>query len=284
MSDLHIPHRRLAESVRHLILREIDDMCYPQRMDHAVHDLRVSGKRIRAWLRLLRDAIGDDVYRRESAIIRDLGRLFSRRRDSRVVVATLDALEKSGAAPFASKGTASVRRRLETEAEAAERAVPLADALSQVRDALFPARRRLERLRLKDAHPKTAFRRIWKRARKARARALKTRHTEALHEWRKAAKALYYQLEALKDIWPGRIKRLRKQLKAQGDLLGQDHDLAVLFENLEDEAQREVVTARRHALQAEALDSSQHVYQASPKRIGRKLHAHWKKWRKAKTA
>jgi len=277
MRALHIPHRRLAESVRSLILREIDDMCHPPRPDHAVHDLRVSGKRIRAWLGALRDALPADVYARENRMIRDIGRLFSGRRDSRVLVETFDALEKAGLEPFAADG---IRRRLQAEADAAERAVPLPDALSQVRDILFPARRRLAAMELGDARPGAAFRRIWKTARKAYRRARKSRDTEALHEWRKAAKSLRFQLDALHDIWPGRIARLSKDLKAQADLLGQDHDLAVLSEKLENGALRQAITDRRLALQAEALEGAKRFYRPKPKKLARALGARWKKWRK----
>jgi CHAD domain-containing protein len=281
MRELHIPHRRLAESVRRLILREIDDMCYPPRPDHAVHDLRVSAKRIRAWLGALRDALPAGVYAREKRMIRDLGRLFSGRRDSRVLVETFDTLAKAGLAPFVSDAATAVRRRLKAEADAAEQATPLPEALAQVRDVLFPARRRFEAMDLAKAHPKAAFRRIWKTARRAYAHALKTRDTEALHEWRKAAKSLRFQLDALHDIWPRRIARLSQGLKTQGDLLGQDHDLAVLYERLEDEAQRQAVTERRAALQAEVLQGAKRFYRPKPKKLARRLDARWKRWRRA---
>lgn len=281
MRKLHISHRRLAESIRHLILREMDDMCYPPRMDTAVHDLRVSGKRIRAWLRTLRDALGPKVYARESRMIRDLGRLFSGRRDCHVLLETFDAFEKTGKAAFTSDSAAAVRRRLEAEAEAAELAVPLPEALSQVRDILFPARRRLEALELRAAHPRAIFRRIWKTARKAHAHARKTRDTEALHEWRKAAKSLRFQLDALHDIWPGRVERMTRALRAQGDLLGQDHDLAMLWEKLDDDAQRQAIAEKRAALQAEVFEGARRFYRPRPKKLARALDARWKTWRKA---
>lgn len=282
MTDTHIAHRPLAESVRQLILREMDDMCYPRDADRAVHSLRVSGKRIRAWLRLLRDAMGEEAFRRENATVRDLGRLFSGRRDSHVLIKTLDGLEKDGVAHFAPSDTAGLRAVLEAEAAAIEDAVPLPEALSRVRDALFPARRRMEGLKLGHAHPKPAFRRLWKKARKAHANALKTRDTEALHEWRKQAKSLRYQLEALRDIWPGRVKRWSKRLKAQGDLLGRDHDLAVLSEKLDDHARRSAVEARRKDLQDKAFSVSRTFYRPRPEKVARALDAHWKQWRKAR--
>ncbi|WP_443750344.1 CHAD domain-containing protein [Asticcacaulis solisilvae] len=280
MTNLHIAHRPLAESVRQLILREMDDMCYPPRPDHEVHDLRVSGKRIRAWLRILRDAMGEEAFARENAMVRDLGRLFSGRRDSHVLIRTLEALEKDGTAHFAPADTASLRAALQAEAASIETAMPMPDALSHVRDALFPARRRLEGLTLSHAHPRTAFRRIWKKASAAHAEALKTRDTEALHEWRKQAKSLRYQLEALKDIWPKRVSRWNRQLKMQGDLLGQDHDLSVLADKVTDE-QRAVIASKRKDMQDQAFAAAAAFYRARPKKLARALTARWKRWRKA---
>ncbi len=281
MTVPHIAHSPLAESVRQLILREMDDMCYPPDADDAAHSLRVSGKRIRAWLGILRDAMGDKAWRREDVMVRDLGRLFSARRDSRVLIATLDTLEKDGTAHFSAEDTAELRAVLEAEADAIEAAVPMSEALSQVRDVLFPARRRLEGLRLGRAHPKTAFRRIWKKASKAHAEALRSRDTDALHEWRKQAKSLRYQLDALKDIWPRRVKAWNRRLKVQGDLLGQDHDLAVLAERLEDDARREAIAARRKDLQDKVFAAARPFYRSRPNAIARQLGARWKKWRKA---
>jgi CHAD domain-containing protein len=58
----------------------------------AVHEARKALKRSRAVVRLARDELGDDVYRRENSAFRDAGRRLSGARDSEVIVQTLEAL------------------------------------------------------------------------------------------------------------------------------------------------------------------------------------------------
>ncbi|MGZ3304833.1 MAG: CHAD domain-containing protein, partial [Asticcacaulis sp.] len=107
---------KLSTGLRRLILREIDGMCLSLRSDDAVHELRLSAKRLRAWLRLLREAMGDEAYRSENAAIRDLGRMFRHRRDSHVLVETLEKLGDEGDTAFHPKEIAPLRRVLEREA------------------------------------------------------------------------------------------------------------------------------------------------------------------------
>ena len=58
----------------------------------AVHETRKSLKRLRATVRLARDELGDEVYRRENGAFRAAGRRLAGARDSEVVLETLDAL------------------------------------------------------------------------------------------------------------------------------------------------------------------------------------------------
>ena len=51
---------------------------------------------------------------------------------------------------------------------------------------------------------------------------------EQLHEWRKRAKDLWYHLRLLRDLWPKVLKPLVKAASQLADLLGEDHDLALL--------------------------------------------------------
>ena len=275
----HIGHDPLSESVRQLILREMDDMCYPPRAAHAVHDVRVSGKRIRAWLRLLRDAMGTQAYRRENAVVRELGQLLCRRRDSEVLLETLDSLARSGSPAFAAAEVERLKLFLHLDAEIVAAEVPFADIMTRVREVLFDAHRRVEKLELGHAHPERTFRRIWKKARDAYRDACDKPDTNRLHEWRKQAKYLRYQLHAVKDVWPRRVLVWSKVLKAQAETLGYDHDLAVLDERLTDGAQRDEIARLRRGVQTQVLKMARGFYHPKPKAVGRRLTRRWKAWR-----
>jgi len=279
----HIGRNRLSESVRQLILREMDDMCYPPRAAHVVHDVRVSSKRIRAWLRLLRDAMGAEAYRRENAVVRDLGQLLCRRRDDEVLVETLDGLKRSGSPAFGEAEVARLRDQLRGDMDAAETEIPFPEVMIRVREALFDAHRRVEKLDLGHGHPEQTFRRLWKRARTAYRAARERPDTETLHEWRKQAKYLRYQLEALSDVWPKRVVRWSGILKAQAQTLGHEHDLAVLAERLAEPPanapQCDEIARVRHELQRRVLRKARGFYRPKPKEVGRWLTRRWKRWR-----
>src|ERR1019366_6725274 len=53
-----------------------------------------------------------------------------------------------------------------------------------------------------------------------------------LHEWRKQAKYLWHQLQLLEPAWTGHEKDLGDRVHRLSQLLGEDHDLAVLRQTL----------------------------------------------------
>src|SRR5215468_6405096 len=75
-----------------------------------------------------------------------------------------------------------------------------------------------------------------------------------------------------------------------GDLLGDDHDLALLRRLLDGKLQNSVEPAerrsllraigkRREVLQSDAADLGQRVYVESPRRFVGRVHEYWKAWR-----
>ena len=75
--------------------------------DHAVavHETRKALKRLRALLRLVRPAMGDDVFKQENAQLREIGLSLSGARDRHVLLETVNKLE--GAAGLSRKGLVS---------------------------------------------------------------------------------------------------------------------------------------------------------------------------------
>src|SRR5262249_24991936 len=68
--------------------------------------------------------------------------------------------------------------------------------------------------------------RTYRRGRDAMAATNGTASDEQLHEWRKRAKDLRYQLEFLRKLWPGLLDAMADEAHELGNLLGDDHDLA----------------------------------------------------------
>lgn len=78
-----------------------------------------------------------------------------------------------------------------------------------------------------------ALKHFYKRGRAAFRKAADDPSTENLHRWRKRAKDLLHGLKLVKPANPKAARRLAKDLGKMCDLLGIDHDLAMLHETLE---------------------------------------------------
>jgi CHAD domain-containing protein len=239
------------------VLEGLDDAGAPER---AVHETRKALKRLRALLRLLEPNLGEEVYAREDAAIRDAGRRLSGSRDAEVLLATLDGLIESHPGKLAGRGgVARLRAHLSSERDGAWRST-LADSAARV---LTLEELRACRVRVAAWEPpqrhgvelvQPGFIRVYRQGRRRHRRAAHGRgeRTLALHRWRKRVKDLRYAAEMLDRSDPAserklpsrhgarRRKQAAKRARAQllrklarradklGEALGEEHDLAVL--------------------------------------------------------
>ena len=253
-------------------------------LDGAVHETRKAFKRLRALVRVARDALGDEVYRRENTIFRDAGRRLSSARDATVLVQTLDALTARYRDELGDDAFAGLRDALAGEAAAASRALAGdRDTVDQVQRTLEAARRRIGGWPLPDdgrpAMLEPGFERIYRRGRRALKAARADPSTENLHELRKRAKDLWHAAQILRPAAPKPMKQLARRAHALSDVTGDDHDLAVLRA-----AARErhatlapgelallegLVARRRRRLRSKALAQGRRLYARKPATIGR---------------
>jgi CHAD domain-containing protein len=216
--------------------------------DTVVHASRKSLKRIRGLLRLVRDEIGYANYRNENVVLRDVGRRLAPVRDAAVMVNTLDLVgerfaEQMAPGTFAQTRAWLVDRHLEIRsAVRSDR-----DVLANTIFTLKAARARFGSttvMRKADGSPyirdsfssvAPGITRVYRRGRRGYRRTLEGGTVEDLHEWRKRVKYLRYQLETLRPISPELLGSLARLLDDLGELLGHDHDLALLGELISDD-------------------------------------------------
>ena len=239
----------------------------PSASQSRIHDARKELKRARATLRLIRDTIGVRAYRRANRRVRDVGRSLSRVRDAKILLDAAEALRErmKGAARAELAGLARTLRR---ERERACR--ELWDA-PVVRAEL---RRSLEAVQA-DARAWPAptgdalqhgIERIYRKGRKAFARARKDPRDETLHEARKQTKYMSKALEVAEPVSRGRTAKVRKGAEQVSDALGADHDFAVLRRKLalRRNASRRALLARierrREKLQRKAAKRARRLY------------------------
>jgi CHAD domain-containing protein len=276
--------RRIARSQLDMSIERLE-RATDEDLGTAVHETRKSLKRLRAITRLVRDELGDETYRRENVAFRDAGRRLAGARDSQVLLETLDALTDRYPDDAPPERLGRFKRTLVGQHGAAQRRLHEGAAVAEVRDELRQARARvgdwqLEREGL-DALA-SGFRRIYRRGRRAYRTARREPSTENLHELRKRAKYLWYAAQIVRVAAPKKMKRIARRAHELSNLIGEEHDLALLAQRADERRDRfpdetaagelaALVERRRAELRREALDLARGLFRRKPRKVVRPL-------------
>lgn len=310
------PGERLACGLRRMALGQVDlaleqlaaeNTVAPS--EQAVHETRKALKRLRALLRLLEHELGRKPFARENAALRDIARHLSEARDAAVMLSTLDALiARHPRALGRRNGVLELRRRLLVE-RAGTQQLTLADPAvrADVLGELHAFRWRVAAWSLPDQDGiellEADLTRLYRQGRKRHqllARGKRDR-TIAMHEWRKRVKDLRYAAEILDRRGSGgpdgsggssggHLRRLARQADELGELLGEEHDLAIFAERIRagsrrdgretwrtgrrtQEALLKLIARRRRTLRKRALRIGARLYRDKPKRFTRRIRA-----------
>lgn len=245
--------------------------------EEAVHETRKDLKKLRALLRMTRGDLGEAAFRRENACFRDAGRELAAVRDSDVMLDTLKTLKlPAGMGP-------KLRRKLQ-----AERAKDSGDgrttAAAGVVAILSEARGRVDGWPLESdsfGALGDGLERTYRHGRRAFRAARATASVEALHEWRKRVKDLWYHHTMLRELWPPVMQAVGNEAHELADRLGDDHDLAMFADWVREHTEVEpeffeAVERRRSELQAEAMALGARLYADKPSAYARRLRRLWK--------
>lgn len=252
----------------------------------AVHDARKDLKKLRSTLRLVRDELGDELYRRENTRFRDAGRALAGARDAEVKLATLDALAERFEGEFPNEAArplvealARERETLTCELESDSRDGPRALAARQI----AAGRSQIADWPLGDgawALAEPGLRRAYRRGRRRFADVRAEPSDENVHEWRKRVKDLWYHLRLLRDRSSEVTDGAIAEADDLSDLLGEHHDLAVLADDL---AARDpspdgglgllakLIARRQQELLGDAVELGARVYAEKPKAFTKRL-------------
>jgi CHAD domain-containing protein len=253
----------------------------------AVHTARKELKKERSLLRLFRAALDPGERRARNESLRGAGRRLSATRDADVVIQALEALGDRYAGQLPKQTFESVRSQLETRRAAMRSGLDGDAAFGQVADELREIRLQAEQSRLLREGWSAlgpGLRRSYGRGRTAMRRARRDRSVENLHECRKRTKDLWYHLRLLGESSPA-TKGQAREAHALSDLLGDDHDLAVLRETVGEiapdltgdvDAVNALVAHRREQLQQEAMLVGARLYAEKPKAFTRRVRAYWR--------
>ena len=258
----------------------------------AVHQVRKRMKKLRGAIRLVRPALGGQ-YKRLNRRFRDTGQRLSRQRDADVMLEAFDATIAWTDEPHLGDRYAPIRAALDAHRDALLADAGDVDALAeQTADELGRERAAASRWSL-DENGFDAIAgglaKTYGRARNAMAAAWDEPNDEALHAWRKRVKYHRYHTRLLQRAWPKPMKARRRELKQLSDLLGDDHDLAVLGATAGRMTDRlagdlvvgftTVLSARRRRLQRDAWPLGARLFAEKPKHHVRRIGRYWAAWR-----
>lgn len=295
MTTFRLDDERLGDGVHRIVDEQVGRAVAElrgqtsQSRDEEVHEARKRCKRLRALLRLVRDRLGTDLYRRENVAIRDASRLVAPVRDAQILVATLDATVSDGqldAVAVARTRTilkaAHSRLRQQTlyRGTAGEQAAVALLAVQQ-RSRDWP----LAGLGFDDLRPGLAL--VYRRGRKRMSKAYGDPTPERFHDWRKRVKYLWHQIELLQPAWPGVLDALARQTHDLSDLLGDEHDRTVLGRALRERpdmaADQDVAEALIAALDEQcerfreaARPLGARVYTETPGQFTERIACYWR--------
>lgn len=251
-------------------------------VDTRVHTARKALKKARAALRLLRPGLPPAVYARENIALRDAARYLSPLRDAKSLAAAVDLLgAPRDRAGLKAATLASLRQTLEQQLGVAWRRFTRGVAQRRCTDFVQSCR---ERMRVQEPQQADAavllggLRSIYRKARSALAQATAKRTPAALHEWRKQTKYLHTAAATLQKAGAGNLRKLVERTDDIAAWLGDDHDLAVLREEIvrigmQDEAVFARIEKQRMKLQGRALACGAQTLRMEPKQFAARLTA-----------
>lgn len=241
-----------------------------------IHRVRQRLKRLRSILKVLRPVLGR-VAVDSAATLRDAARLLADARDTDAATASARSLRE--VAEDESTGLDRVIATLERESFSHHaEATPIAPV-----DALLAAAERS----LAEAPDnvdgevllRQAIDRAYRRGRTAMQRATFSLATPDLHQWRKSVKDLWHLVQLARKRLPPGARPMASRLKRLGDVLGLDHDHAMLAERLAlsptgDPAlmqQLSLIAKQRRVLEGRAFALGARIYKAKPKTFRRRM-------------
>ncbi len=296
----------LGPGIKRICLECLDRACaalaHPDEgREIGIHTARKAMKRARAMIRLTRDVVGEAAFRNENAVLRDAARGIATTRDRTVRLLTLDRLAERHAASLPAGTFASLRDALTVEqgpeATAVGAPAEIIDSLTTLRT----CRRRFAAWAPEGTGPggvaddfaviATGLRRVYRQGRSRMKEAYRLGNEAAFHRWRKSAKYLRYQIEALEPAWPEVLGSLAAAADRLAETLGDEHDCALLSETvptapdlLPDDAERRLLAAlvaeEQDRLRRLARPLGERVYAEPPAAFVARLGAYWAAWRR----
>lgn len=306
MSYQFVKEQSISDNIQRILTEELDEAIRSlenpgQQPDETIHSVRKRIKKIRALFRLVRKGMGPQLFAQENIRYRDMGHQLSHLRDATVMVKTLDKLASVYPGQLPSEAFTKVRESLlARQKEVSKAFFENENGLQNVLAAFKEAREKAPQNDLLQAIEKDSFRvfypnmkAIYKRGAKALEVVQRQPSIDAFHELRKEVKHLWYHTRLLGPVWPGLLQAYSEQLGQLGELLGDDHDLGVLAEQIasgqltfDTQATANtflvLVQQQRKQIQQQVYPLAQRIFSEKAEDFASRYRLYWNIWRAEK--
>jgi CHAD domain-containing protein len=283
----------IPDEVRRVFFEEIDSAIKQltkrkdKDCDESIHEARKSVKKLRGLLRLVTPLIGKGTYRKENQQLGGIGRKLSELRDARAMIEIFEAVVKEAETQetLDTDLVQSIRGRLEQHKSETEQNIDVEETLNAAVVALQAVRGHVNDYQLTERGfecLERGLKNVYRRGRRAMKQAAKTSTADDLHNWRKRVKDHWYHVRLLGDLDIPFVHTREDELKRLETWLGDDHNLVVLRETIDDrraefghpkQVRQFLAITKRHGgeMREKALALGEHLYGLKPKQLLREL-------------
>ena len=271
---------KMAKNLKRILLSQTDRAIrqlkkYEQSPSITVREARISFKRARTILSLLRKVIDKQASQHYNSIYRDLGRTLSAQRDAFVKEQTLEQYQSSVANVLTQKISAEDKQAVQAAlASLYALRIELSDQTFGKKD--FSVLRK-------------ATRKFYQRIKLAQKHAEVSKQVDEYHKWRKEVKHLYHIVSFMIPVCPKEYTPLKKELHTLIRLLGDDRDLTILRKDISrknsgKDSQKQTqllkkLANRQQALRQKATKLGSRITAENPSKFVDRMEHYWKNYR-----
>ena len=276
----------VPDGIRRIVREEADSAIKhltntaARRREEAIHEARKSIKKIRGVLRLVRPDLGR-AYRDQNRALREAGRRLSQIRDAEAVLEVFDELVQRYRGELQKDAWTAIRRGLERDKREVEEASGIDSVARQAATTLRRVGRDVKNWPLQcDGFQaiESGFADTYKRGRRALADVRRDPMPENYHYFRKRVKDHWYHVRLLENVWTEEMKAREASLKDLQTWLGDDHNLFVLREKLQEGLFRALADQYQKELREKSVSLGLRVYEQKPKRFAQSMCHLWEAW------
>lgn len=287
----------VPDGIRRIVREEIESATRElttasgAKRDEAIHEARKSIKKVRGALRLMQPQLGR-AYREENRGLGDTGRQLSEIRDAEAIIEVFDGVVEKYRGQLKPEAIRAVRRGLLRNKRETEQKLKVDTIIHRAVSTLKTTATAAEHWPLTaDGFQAIApgYSKRYKRGRQAMEVARKDPRPETFHEWRKRVKDHWYHVRLLESLWTEVLQAREGELKNLETWLGDDHNLFVLQEKLQADADRyggdrnvklfgNLMADYSKQLREQSLSLGERLYEQKPKALVRDMSKLWDAW------